>query len=348
MIRLKYEDRNKLHGILEKLPIMGDYENRRQLLISAGLDEVIPQINLQGSSFVVASSIIEILESYGKVTFEHEALGCLINRLKSLIGVDNEIQAFLDHLLLDYSMMVPIKTLSKQPSWKIASSPEDTFEKIIGENTLRHVAFLQRGLQISKAVAYIEIENKWSGTGFMISSKFLITNNHVIHNEMFLPSTTFRFNYQLTFDGNPEIFKEYKAKDNGFFYTNPDLDYTIVELEQQPGNIWGFLSLKNNPKIFTNERVNIVQHPAGMPKQISFQNNFVAYIDSKIMQYYTSTMSGSSGSPVLNDRWQVVAIHHAGGMLSEPKTMRKYNRNEGVRISAILDDLPENIKQKLE
>ncbi len=58
-------------------------------------------------------------------------------------------------------------------------------------------------------------------------------------------------------------------------------------------------------------------------------------------------MKGSSGSPVFNDDWEVVALHHAGGMLLEPETKRRYFRNEGILISAILDDLPEAIKERL-
>src|SRR4030067_2241730 len=197
MVKLKSEDRSKLLSILEKLPIMGEYESRRQILISAGLEEVIPQINLQGSPFVVVGKIIETLEHYGRVTFDHEALGRLLNRLKEIIGADDEIQAFFDYLLLNYKMMVPIKALKEPTQWKTPSTSEDVFEKIIGENTLRDIAFLRRGLEVASAVAYVEVVNQWSGTGFMISPDLLITNNHVIPDKNVLSSTIFRFNYQL-------------------------------------------------------------------------------------------------------------------------------------------------------
>lgn len=72
------------------------------------------------------------------------------------------------------------------------------------------------------------------------------------------------------------------------------------------------------------------------------QNNFVEYVDELVVQYTTSTEPGSSGSPVLNDACGVVAIHHSGGQLTEPATKRRYLRNEGVRMSAILDDIRRN------
>jgi V8-like Glu-specific endopeptidase len=51
---------------------------------------------------------------------------------------------------------------------------------------------------------------------------------------------------------------------------------------------------------------------------------------------------GSSGSPVLDEALNVVGIHHAGGQLREPATSRRYLRNEGVRMMAILDDFRRN------
>jgi V8-like Glu-specific endopeptidase len=83
----------------------------------------------------------------------------------------------------------------------------------------------------------------------------------------------------------------------------------------------------------------IIQHPGGHYKKISLQNNFVEYVDDFVVQYTTSTEPGSSGSPALSDDLDVVAIHHSGGQLTEPSTKRRYLRNEGVRISAILADL---------
>ena len=94
-------------------------------------------------------------------------------------------------------------------------------------------------------------------------------------------------------------------------------------------------------------RVNIIQHPLGQPKQISLQNNFVQYVGGNVVQYVTSTLQGSSGSPVFNDAWEVVALHHAGGNISEPTTQQRYFRNEGTLIESILADLPSELVELL-
>jgi V8-like Glu-specific endopeptidase len=112
-----------------------------------------------------------------------------------------------------------------------------------------------------------------------------------------------------------------------------------VELEGDPGDRWGVAKLAANP-VEKGQRVNIIQHPAGLPKQVSFQNNFVEYSDHQVVQYLTSTLRGSSGSPVFNDEWEVVALHHAGGLIVEPNSKRTFLRNEGIAIAAVLSDLP--------
>jgi V8-like Glu-specific endopeptidase len=85
----------------------------------------------------------------------------------------------------------------------------------------------------------------------------------------------------------------------------------------------------------------------GQHKQISLQNNFVQYVGGNVMQYITSTLNGSSGSPVFNDGWEVLALHHAGGNIPEPTTQQRYFRNEGILVTSILADLPSDFADML-
>ena len=72
------------------------------------------------------------------------------------------------------------------------------------------------------------------------------------------------------------------------------------------------------------------------------------------MRYLTDTLRGSSGAPVLDDSWQVVAMHH-GYKKVDPTLYQeeagknnvvKYH-NEGIVISDILGDLPTVIRQEI-
>lgn len=346
MANLKNTDRINLVKILNEIPSLQTYRARRILLETAGLEVIIPQIDLEGPPFIVNTEIVHTLEVYGRVTFEHEALGVFLNAVKGFVGAADDKQQFISQLLEEYKLMTPVKTSQILPDWHTSFNKEHLLEKIIGENTLRPVSFLQRGYEVSRAITLIDT-GKWLGTGFMIGYNLLLTNNHVLPDQSSLDNTIFRFNYQLTFDGQEEKVKQYSAKPRGCFYTNESLDFTVIELEGTPGKEWGVTKI-NSSGTTKGKRVNIIQHPGGLPKQISFQNNIVQYVDDKVVQYLTSTLGGSSGSPVFDDQWQVVAVHHAGGMLTEPSSNLSYFRNEGINIGAVINDIPSAIKDMLE
>jgi Trypsin-like peptidase domain len=101
------------------------------------------------------------------------------------------------------------------------------------------------------------------------------------------------------------------------------------------------------------EWVSIVQHPNGQPKQIAIRASQIIHLDpasvpgvnlDHFIYYSTDTDPGSSGSPVFNDQWQVLALHHkAVPAPVKPGAERakkvRWIANEGVRISAIFGHL---------
>lgn len=343
MVNLEVEDRKQLITLLKDIPELATERSRQQILELAGLKQLAPMLDISGAPFIAISDIVSYLSNYGRLTYDNDALGLFLNTLKSLVGVQQ--QAFLDILLTKYDMMTPISVLPDVDKWRGRETTADVLEKIIGENTLRPISFLQQGLQVARSVAYIGVRTSQisgSGTGFLVTQDLLLTNNHVLPHSDLLSNTIFRFNYQENFLGEAQKTDEYRAKPNGIFHTNQTLDYTLVQLEGKPGQRWGWLPLQ--PKIIRGDsRVNIIQHPFGQPKQISLQNNFVQYVGGNVVQYITSTLRGSSGSPVFNDAWEVVALHHAGGNMPEPTTQQRYFRNEGILIESILADLPSQL-----
>ena len=59
-----------------------------------------------------------------------------------------------------------------------------------------------------------------------------------------------------------------------------------------------------------------MQHPKGELKQIVIRNNTLVDLPDppldQFAHYETDTEQGSSGSPVFNDEWEVIALHHSG------------------------------------
>lgn len=340
MLNLDVEDRKQLITLLNAIPVLGKERSRLELLELSGLQQLIPMIDISGASFVAISEIVSNLSKHGRLNCNNEPLGLFINTIKGFVGVQQ--QEFLNRMLTKYDLLTPIAAIPDIHQWRGEEQTADVLEKIIGENTLRPIAFLHQGLKVARSVAYIGVHlgcERWSGTGFLVSKDLLLTNNHVLPNPDLLINSLFRFNYEEDFSGRSQPCEEYHAKPNGIFHTNQALDYTLVQLDGEPGQEWGWLPLQKRD-VKHRDRVNIIQHPEGKAKEVSFQNNFIEYIGEDVVQYVTSTLNGSSGSPVFNDRWEVVALHHAGGNIPEPVTNRRYLRNEGIAIQSILADLP--------
>ena len=197
-------------------------------------------------------------------------------------------------------------------------------ERILGLNDLVDVNFLIRASKAAKAVGKIIIRDQnfreiGSATGFKVSPTLLLTNHHVFPDLATAKTSLIEFDFELDQQGNPKSTTRFKLQPDVFFMNNQELDYALVVIDTRPtfgpGQLsdYGFLRLNNKVgKINTGEFATIIQHPAGQPKQIALRDNKVLQIDEKQLLYESDTAQGSSGAPVFNDSWQVVALHHSG------------------------------------
>lgn len=104
----------------------------------------------------------------------------------------------------------------------------------------------------------------------------------------------------------------------------------------KPGSRWGHISLPPGRIRLRNKmHLNVVQHPRGRRKEIAMQQNRLDRQFGNVIRYTTDTEPGSSGSPVFNNSWEVLALHHAGG----DKVDGEWVNNEGIRIDRIVDDV---------
>jgi V8-like Glu-specific endopeptidase len=220
------------------------------------------------------------------------------------------------------------------------AAESDIFEKLIGDNNLRPVVFLAMGVRAASPVCQITVFDQ-VGTGFLIAPNIMMTNNHVIRSLDEGANSSVRFNYELDHSGRLRQPEQFACRPDIVFYTSVPLDFTIIGIEGNPGEKYGFIPLDATHPIRVGSRVNILQHPMGQHKQIACTDNQVMAVGPQVIQYLTDTMPGSSGAPVFNDNWQIVALHHSGGWIPEPNSRSTHFRNEGIRIAAIINDLIE-------
>jgi len=341
-IQLDQPDFQRLTRIVQNLPDFANVRDRRRLVAGAlegvpQADVILARLDLDGAAMGVSVEVVRFLSQFGQVAYGKEALSVFLNYIQPFTG--DEDSDFIVELFQKYPLDVPATPDRLIDRWRGTSSVAEVQEKIIGENTLRDIYILNLALEASKAVVHLQLP-KNAGTGFMIAPDLLMTNNHVIASRQQAEQTEYTFNYQLDINGEECKIQTTQALPGGVFYTNAELDYTLVCLKDLP--CFGSPLILKSKQVRRDDRVAIIQHLGGHLKKISMQNNFVAYADANVVQYTTSTLPGSSGSPVFDDDFQVIAIHHSGGMLLEPGTKQRYLRNAGTSMIAVLNDLKSN------
>jgi endonuclease G len=234
---------------------------------------------------------------------------------------------------------------------RLASIAEDdglAFERIINQSDLFPIAYLEMGLAVGNAVCRIELCDRIGrimgyGTGFLVSPCLIITNNHVLPDLDNALYSQAEFNYQKDANRNPRQSQRFRTAPHRFFVTSKDLDFTLVALESEGANggrlaDFPHLPLKESSgKALKGEYVSIIQHPEGGYKAVAVRENQIVDVFDQYIHYTTDTMSGASGSPVFNDTWEVVALHHSG--VPDPKKQGQFVANEGIRISSIMGHL---------
>ena len=341
--QLARADFDRLVGLLAALPEFRTETRRLDLLddVFAGSPrraDLLGLLDLSGAPRGAAVRVVTRLAQFGQDEPGQETLGLLINKLLEYQGGGAEAE-FLRDLFRRYPLSGQPVSTRGLVDWRGRETPTAVQEKIIGENTLRDVRLLELALEASRAVVRIVTADSL-GSGFLVAPDLIMTNHHVIPGPAAAPPCAFQFNYQLDRQLKPTPVRAARAKPDGLFYTNPALDVTLVEALDVPAGV-APLTLARL-RVQKEERVNIIQHPGGHYKKISMQNNFVAYADAQVIQYLTSTEPGSSGSPVFNNDFVVVGIHHSGGELPEPGGDQVYLRNAGSSMIAVLDDLQAN------
>src|SRR5215207_8521363 len=249
------------------------------------------------------------------------------------------------------------------------SSDPNGFERVVGTSDLLSINFLDRGRRVADAVCRISVPGEsggWTATGFLVGPRLLITNHHVLSTAAEAGQAECEFGFENDLEGVLKRPVQFNLLPEEIFFTDSALDVTLVAVapfsdDGVPLRRYGHLPLiPLSGKAANGEWVTIIQHPNGQPKQIAVRACQVVELTrreapsvdpERVIHYTTDTEPGSSGAPVLNDQWQVVAVHHRAipapgtklvddALRAEPADV-KWLANQGIRVSAIYHCLEE-------
>lgn len=373
----------RLIDLLLRIPTLQEYSGRSSLL------QGLPYVSLnrsQSDARLDLNNIISELNGLGRLTKEGgmRLVIVVVENALSYVPDGSEIADELHEVnrrLEDYYG----GDVQPQPVQPVTNK---TYESLVfgkQRDTRLQYSFIQQAQITASSVARLTVPRIFDGvsdgsgmygTGWIIAPGILITNHHVIDARNTTPPP----------DGlggehaNPADFEaqaqtliarfDYHAerKDSQYFEcqnakllaANMQLDYAVIELEQADkiANREPIRLVSAQPALKRGARMNIVQHPKGGPLRYAIRNNFFVRTANHpaFLFYQTDTEPGASGSPVCNDEWQVVALHHASASVPpdvvpqevvDGKPLIVTVLNEAIQIHKILDDLPMDIRQSI-
>jgi endonuclease G len=196
-------------------------------------------------------------------------------------------------------------------------------ERLVGGNDLVSVRFLSSGVTAAATVGRISLDGAIGvptgfGTGSLVSPRLLLTNHHVLASAEAAATAVVEFGFEEVALAQRRPGETYALDPGALFLTDADLDFTLVavapvsaggrRLEDHGHN----RLIEQTGKVLVGEPLNIVQHPDGGPKVVALRENSLLTILDDFLHYRADTNPGSSGAPVYNDQWQLVALHHSG------------------------------------
>ncbi len=243
------------------------------------------------------------------------------------------------------------------------------FERAIGATgDILSIEFFEAGLLAARAVGLISVNfGTYNGTGFLVGNNLLLTNHHVLPDAMRAATSVLQLDLEFNNHGMTKVPQEFELDPDRFYYSDVGLDFALVAVNDTSVSGRALESYGYHPiiprqgKIRIGDSVNVIQHPQGGMKSVVVHNSNLLHLENSTdlepyCWYSSDTEPGSSGSPVFNNRWEVVALHHravpkmdvngnilsmAGEVLSNEEIDQhperiQWEANEGIRASRLV------------
>jgi Trypsin-like peptidase domain/Effector-associated domain 1 len=207
------------------------------------------------------------------------------------------------------------------------------------------------------------------GTGFLVAPDLCLTNFHVVKpliDQLADPSQVrLRFDYKRAMDGTvvsegtlftlaqewfvaarPPSTVDNLADPGNQLPSLDELDFALLRVHEDPGEqaIGRADGLSDAPKRGWVHRIGtaglekdhplfVLEHPEGAPLKLAFGPSVGLNANASRLRHQVNTEAGSSGSPCMNAKLELVALHHAGDPNYDPAHKPAYN--SAIPIAAI-------------
>lgn len=368
---ISFTDRKQLTDELKRLPewLYGGVTGEKGVLLAAGLPaRWVHGHPLTGTPTIDSEIVVTNLLSLGHLEGRphYYALGALVEHLlNNTPHVEGKL--FLANLLHHYQLITDLEYLrelgekypllqvpvsgdsldlgweTEQPAfeWHGPNDPDQLEAMWSMRARFLDAVFLEKGGRVARAVCLVE-SNSGCGTGFLVGPNLVLTNHHVVPTDDEAQETRVHFRYRLDEAAQLGPVETYQVQRALRRSVEKELDYVVLEMGDAPSGDASIEYLRPVPKkLKKGQSVFIIQHPDGEPQKVVLQDNWITFVagDHSRVQYMTNTKRGSSGSPVCDEKWDVVALHHSASPLPASLHTMFIRGNEGIPMVAILPEI---------
>jgi endonuclease G len=206
-------------------------------------------------------------------------------------------------------------------------------------------------------------EDQGFGTGILVGPSLILTVNHVV------PTNEEARSCEVVFPGEKRDVS-YQLADAAVVCKSPvsELDFTLLRVKRAsdgtyPGNHQGYYALRTSEQhraaLYSYAGWLTTIHYAGGSAlaSVDFRGRSLKLVKERFVAYDAFTTGGSSGAPVFNDSWWLVALHRGKRQQDDEAIKVKFSDEEperffkeyakGVRIDVIIDSVRKSVGREV-
>lgn len=260
----------------------------------SAVEQLADEAGIVPGTFPIAGNLRSTWTQLIKVMGRQDRLRTLVEKAVNDASAAAYSQRFREMLEDDPPVVLP--TAGAEDWWKGGNRLDGLQRQRLMERRSRLIDIeLASGVvAAARSVARLKLRfgaERAFGTGFLISTDLLLTNQHNVVHPTYGPLTSAvaEFDYDRTPHDGAVVSKVTAAP------AAADLadDWAVIRLTSPPGR--SPLPLGTPYDIGVDDLVVIIQHPLGTFKQFALEPLAIRYVDTARLQYIADTQDGSSG-----------------------------------------------------
>ncbi|MDF5728956.1 MAG: trypsin-like peptidase domain-containing protein [Rhizonema sp. PD38] len=242
----------------------------------------------------------------------------------------NLVAKFIQHKIsyqkLNYHPLLKVLEylIQRQESYELEDLDLELFTRLLEKG---HENF--KAISSRSAVGRIESpRGNPIGTGVLINNNFLLTCHHIFSKSQ-VQKAWVRFGYIAeTHNLDKDVFEL------DFISQQSRSDYSLLKIKGQPQQQKA-IYINNDAILDSGQEIRIIHHPQGKPVVISDLGQ-ITQVGEDYIDYNLSTDNGSSGAPIFNRQWEMIAIHQGKNAMSRNL---ETGTTSGIPVRAIWNEI---------